>query len=214
MAEDLRSTIQEYLLENCTAPLRWFSEREIADALQVKRSAVREVLLFMEGEGAVCKVPKRGYRCVDYSGGDIRAQAMVRFALEHAAVMKALTAADDTDLRTLNSIMREMETAFAEENISKYRLADMKFHTVLIEASHDRLLIKLFAVMKLALYGRDHFANIAGESMKRTHEAHRQLYDAFAARDFAAVEKALSKHIGGGFIGHAQAMARLLQLAN
>ena len=214
MAEELKDAIHEYLLENCTAPPRWFSEREIADALQVKRSAVREVLLFMEGAGAVRKIPKRGYCCVDYSGGDIRAQAMVRFALEHAAVMKALTAADDKDLQMLNGIMQKMEEAFAEGSISKYRLADMNFHTVLIEASHDLLLIKLFSVMKLALYGREHLADISGESMKKTHDAHRQLYDAFTARDFTAVEKALSEHVGGGFIGHAQAMARLLQLAN
>jgi len=93
MVEDLKSAVYDYLLVNCVQPIRWFSEREIAEYLQVTRSSVREVLLFMEGEGVVSRVPQRGYRCVDYSSGDRRALDLVRFTLEHAAVMKALTAA-------------------------------------------------------------------------------------------------------------------------
>lgn len=197
MAEDLKSAVYDYLLVNCVNPLRWFSEREIAEALQVTRSSVREVLLFMEGEGVVSKVPQRGYRCVDYSNGDVRAMELLRFVLEHAAVMKAMTAARTADLEMLKNIIRKMDQAFEERNEEEYMLADMKFHTVLIEASHDALMIKLFSVMKLALYGRTRRATLTSESMKRTHIIHHKLYDAFIARDFPEVEKMVCEHIGG-----------------
>jgi len=217
MVEDLKSAVYDYLLVNCVQPIRWFSEREIAEYLQVTRSSVREVLLFMEGEGVVSRVPQRGYRCVDYSSGDRRALDLVRFTLEHAAVMKALTAAQPDDLEQLSNIMQKMTVAFEERNYEEYMLADMKFHTALIEASHDTLMIKLFAVMKLALYSRTSPRTMVSEPMRKTNEIHRKLYEAFIARDFSAVEQYICEHIGGVANGSnisLSAISRLMQLAS
>lgn len=213
MADNLKSAVYKYLLMNCCNPIRWFSEREIADELQVKRSAVREILLFLEGEGIVSKVPQRGYRCVDYSSDDARALHLLRFALEHSAVMKALTAAQAEDLDAINSIKQELDLAFEEKDAGAYMIADMQFHTALIEASHDLMMIKLFSTMKLALYSKGRNNAVSGDLRQRMHSAHNRLYEAFIARDFSAVEEALCDHLGGGNINCSSAMERLLVLS-
>lgn len=214
MIEDIKSIVYDYLLMNCTYPIRWFSEREIADALQIKRSAVRETLIFMDGEGIVSKVPQRGYRCIDYSQDDMRALQLLRFTLEHSAVMKALTAAQSEDLEQLIEIKKEMDQAFDADDINAYMLSDMKFHTALIDASHDHLMKKIFSTMKLALYAPGKSKVISSEIMHKTHQDHQQIFDAFIARNFSALEQALCDHIGGGNSGSAAAIERLTRLAN
>ena len=213
MADNLKNAVYDYLLENCVNPIRWFSEREIADELQVKRSAVREILLFLEGEGVVSKIPQRGYRCIDYSNDDTRALHLLRFALEHSAVMKALTAAQAEDLDAIDRIKQELDRAFEQKDAGAYTIADMQFHTALIKASHDLMMIKLFATMKLALYAKGRNNSVSGELQQRTHRAHNRLYEAFMARDFSAVEEALCDHLGGGNMNSSSAMERLLALS-
>ena len=214
MNDDLKQVIYDYLLLNCASPIRWFSEREIAEALQIKRSAVRETLIFMEGEGIVSKVPQRGYRCIDYSQDDMRALQLLRFTLEHSAVMKALTAAQSKDIEQLIEIKKEMDQAFDAEDINTYMLSDMKFHAALIDASHDHLMKKIFSTMKLALYASGKNKVISSDAMHRTHQAHQQIFDAFIARNFSALEQALCDHIGGGNSGSVAAIERLTTLAN
>src|ERR687894_983083 len=68
------------------------TEGEVADALGISRTPVREAFLRLEGEGLLRLYPKRGALVVPVSAGEVEAVMETRMLVERFALDKVLAA--------------------------------------------------------------------------------------------------------------------------
>src|ERR687894_1362836 len=71
------------------------TEGEVADALGISRTPVREAFLRLEGEGLLRLYPKRGALVVPVSAGEVRAVMETRALVERFAFAKAIAGGAD-----------------------------------------------------------------------------------------------------------------------
>ncbi len=188
-----REEIRDYIYSEAVEPGTCLTEREIAERFQLKRSNAREMLLALEGEGSIRRIPQKGYCSVDYGSTDTQTVLALRYAIEREALREGVQRATREDMVRITLIFEDMERYLASGDMQKYAQADIEFHSALIVASHDNLLINFFNFMKATIFPR---INLIQSKSEDAQTSHRQIYEAFKRRDAQGVHDTLKKHIG------------------
>ena len=121
------------------------TEGEVAAALGMSRTPVREAFLRLEGEGLLRLYPKRGALVVPVSVGEVEAVMETRMLVERFALDKLLTqgpaptVADEMDVR----IARQEEHAAAGD-ADGFAAVDREFHTVFVTAAGNPIVTGLY----------------------------------------------------------------------
>lgn len=185
-------------------------EREIAQKLGVSRNSVREVMHMLEINGLI--------ECVQGSGNYVRCNPQkymlksvnmvmsllridyieifyIRAGYELTALKLAIDAATEEEIEEIHQILLKMDQ---ETDVKESANLDVKFHSHLIAASHNRLLI-LYADMLSDLMNEfieDFRARILvnRKSEKLLRKAHWDIYNSLKERDYAAGRVAMEKH--------------------
>ena len=130
------------ILDNAWPPGHRALEHELALALGMSRTPVREALIRLANEGLVEVVPRHGMRVLPVSADDMRDIYDMLTALEAMAaelvVRRKPTAAQ---LKPLVDASRDMARAVKADDLDAWAAADERFHRQLIELSGNRLLI-------------------------------------------------------------------------
>ena len=106
-------------------------------------------------------------------------------AATHASAMETLQICDAYD---------QMEKLSAE--MQKVIEADIAFHELLFEATHNRLLVALVPAFSLLLRTNFEISVRAGKQTSRNLKEHRQIADAVSRRDPEAAQRATRKLLG------------------
>jgi DNA-binding GntR family transcriptional regulator len=119
------------------------TEAEIADAVGVSRTPVREALLRLESEGLVALYPKRGALVLPVSSQEINDVVEARLLVEvHAAgrvwPRRTALAAD------LAPLLDAMRAARAAGDVPALMEADRAFHAAVVTAAGNRILADLY----------------------------------------------------------------------
>lgn len=156
-------------------------EDQIAGALGLSRTPVRDALRRLEAEGLVQRLPNSGARVASWSEEELHELFAMRMMLEGYAAELAAQKATEADLRALRARCDAMEAALGDlEAITAENLA---FHRLVARiAGNARLLASLEPVWpaplvkrKYSVFGRDRLA--------RSVAHHREITEALAARD-------------------------------
>lgn len=117
---------------------RMLTEGEIAEAVGVSRTPVREALLRLAAEGLVELYPKRGALVLAVSADEIRDVHEARELLEGYAAEGALRsrAVVVPELRRRVAAMRAAAEA---GDVAEFTRADRAFHAAMVEASGNRV---------------------------------------------------------------------------
>jgi GntR family transcriptional regulator, galactonate operon transcriptional repressor len=105
----------------------------------------------------------------------------VRRIVEPAASRLAAERATPADVETMRNALRDMRTALEDDNRQGYIEADMRFHTGILVASHNLLLLQMDAVMGSALRVT---REVTASVQRSSHEAlplHERLLDRISA---------------------------------
>ena len=190
-----KEDIREYLYTQGGVSREVLSEREIAEQFDIKRNHARELLLELVGEGVVERHPRSGYRYVDYRGTRPGSAIMMRYTVELEAAAVALDNADREDEVRIMLAADALDRAAAEEDLAAYIAADREFHTALVRASHDNMLIRIFEFLQSTLFRRAAFQTAFSEPHRATQRAHKQILQAFLDRDGAKLQTLLKRHL-------------------
>ena len=169
------------------------SERELAGRFSLTRSNVREILLGLEGEGVLERLPQRGYREVNYRGTDRSAADCIRYAIEHEGARLALQNLQNGDLAKLRAVLMQMERHLTDGEMEAFGQADIAFHKLLVSFSRDPFITRLFNFLCDTIFlvrRNSEFKSAVAQT------AHRAIYEALSQRDWPALEAALKEHIG------------------
>ena len=176
------------------------TEGEVADALGISRTPVREAFLRLEGEGLLRLYPKRGALVVPVSAGEVEAVMETRLLVERFAFGKAIERGADVTEAMKAAIARQEEHARAGD-LDGFVEADRAFHTVLVAAAGNPIVLALYDSL------RDRQQRMGITALRREPrrlaeilDEHRALTAAVAAGDVAGTLELLDAHLRGTLV--------------
>ena len=133
--------IRRRILDNVWPPGHRALEQEVALALGMSRTPVREALMRLSGEGLVEVIPRHGMRVLPVSPTDMREIYEILTALEcMAAELLARRHPSAAELKPLIDATKAMDKALKLEDLDAWAVADERFHAQLLELAGNRQL--------------------------------------------------------------------------
>ena len=127
------------------------TEGQVADALAMSRTPVREAFLRLEAEGLLRLFPKRGALVVAVSPSEVEAVLEARELVEGHALTK-LCGSPEADRSVvadaLNEVLDIQRAALAAEDEPAFAEADRRFHITLVESARNMILLELYASLR------------------------------------------------------------------
>jgi GntR family transcriptional regulator, transcriptional repressor for pyruvate dehydrogenase complex len=185
-------------------------ERDLAEKFVVSRTSVREALRALESLGLIEIRPGEGTFVREVSVESLiepLALAMLsqreaigelfeaRGLLEPAIAAYAALRATPHDLEEMERILDEQgrEVAAGRTGLAQ----DAEFHSAIASAAHNRAISRLVhGIMDLLTQSREESLSTPGRPT-RSHESHRRILAAIAARDQEAARQAMLDHLRG-----------------
>ena len=140
-AERAYAEIKRRILDNEMPAGHQALEQELAEALDMSRTPVREALIRLAKEGLVEVRPRHGMRVLPISAEDMREIYQILTSLEAtAAELTAARGLSDGELHNLQRAVAEMDEALAAGDLRAWAVADERFHLLLVDyAGNERL---------------------------------------------------------------------------
>ena len=188
------------IVEGRLPPGEWLSEGEIAQALSVSRTPVREAFLRLQSEGMLRLYPRKGAVVVPLSDRDVEEMMQLREMAEGFAGRQVLALEDDElaeVIAGLDRLMDEQRAAGAGDP-GRFVVADREFHAAVVRAAGNALLDAFYASL------RDKQERMGQDALRRDPARlrsilaeHAELVDRLRERDAAGYEAALAAHLEG-----------------
>ena len=133
--------IRRRILDNVWPPGHRALEQEVALALGMSRTPVREALMRLSAEGLVEVIPRHGMRVLPVSPTDMREIYEILTALEcMAGELLARRGPSDEELKPLVAATKAMDKALKADDLDAWAAADERFHAHFIELAGNRQL--------------------------------------------------------------------------
>ena len=183
-AESAYRRVKAMVLDNALPPHSQWLDAELALALGMSRTPVREAMLRLAQEGLVAVTPRHGMRVLPLSAGDMRDIYDVLESLEpKAAELLARRGVGADLLAPLHAACDAMEAALATGDRLAWAGADEAFHRHLLDQCGNRRL----AAMVMQVWDQSHRARMVTLNLRPLPEAstaeHRAMLVAIAAGD-------------------------------
>ena len=183
---------------------------ELALKLGVSRTPVREALRRLHAEGLINFVANHGAYVTSWSRSDIDEVFGLRSVLESYAAERAARRLSPEQLAELRQLARRMEQLSARKPggyLDRIAEANSRFHRLIVEAAaNQRLAAMVAGVVEMPLVVRT-FSAYSEEDLRRSMAHHRELLDAFAARDGKWAASVMCSHIQAAHSVYAGAAA-------
>jgi DNA-binding GntR family transcriptional regulator len=193
LARQTYAAIRMSIRSGTIAPDGFYSEVQLAQALGISRTPVREALIELEREGLIEIIPQRGFRLRTISEAERREAYELRILIETNVVRRLAKDASEADIAVLRGILDDQARAIAEP--AAFLDADEEFHLtmpMLLELERTRrILLTLRGIIWLA----GHDAIRAPARPAEVIVEHRAIVDAIAAKDPAGAAQAVRAHI-------------------
>jgi len=175
------------------------SEGEVASALGMSRTPVREAFLRLEAEGLLRLYPQRGALVVPVSAEEARAVIEARLLLEQFAAGKLVghgPAVCAAVFERLSGELQRQRDAAAKPDWQEFLDADRAFHQITIEESGNRILSDFYSSL------RDRQTRMIRDSMMRDRQRmttimdeHRVIAEALRDGDLDGARNAVQTHL-------------------
>ncbi|MCO5731383.1 GntR family transcriptional regulator [Rhizobium sp. SSA_523] len=191
---------REALFDGRLRPGQFVSQRELVALLGLSIGALRELLPRLQYEGLLVVMPQRGIQITQIDLSMIRQAFQVRMALEREAVLTAVRRMPDAVLdeqkQLHQSILDEVKSAPSPDVFERGQRVDDGFHSLLIEATQNDLLIQAYAVnaIRMRLIKLDRIT-LSERVLPSAFEDHLLIIDAIKSRDPIAASQAIERHI-------------------
>jgi DNA-binding GntR family transcriptional regulator len=175
------------------------SEGEVAAALGMSRTPVREAFLRLEAEGLLRLYPQRGALVVPVSSEEARAVIEARLVLEQFAVSKVVgrgPAASAAVFERLSGELQRQRDAATKPDWQEFLDADRAFHRITLDESGNRILSDFYSSL------RDRQMRMTGEQVIRDQQRmttimdeHRGIAEALRDGDLQRALEAVQTHL-------------------
>jgi len=179
------------------------SEGQLADAVGISRTPVREALLRLQGEGLVRLLPKRGALVLPVTVDEMADVMETRRMVESFAARKVLSSRPrQALLPILDGYLDDMRTAMHAADLTAYVAADRGFHLAIVAATGNEIITALYRSLRERQL-RMGTVNLLDDSgtevdlarMRSTLAEHEHIRDALRAGNERALSAAVRAHL-------------------
>lgn len=174
-------------------------ESELADALGVSRTPIRDALRRLESDGLVHSEPNRGYVVADLME-DVAHVFLIRERLEGLAAGMAADTITRPQLEELDALQAEMEAVLGSTPTDVERLVELngRLHQRITDASGSPRLIRLIERLHPQYMSYQVLRLYSDEERRRSIREHREVLDALWQRDSETAERVINRHLEHG----------------
>ncbi|MBS3900081.1 MAG: FadR family transcriptional regulator [Dethiobacter sp.] len=211
--EEILCQIKDLLAKGALKPGdRLFSERELADMLQVSRASIREAFSALDMLGILESKPGEGtfirqsphesafnplaLVCLLY--GDSNLQMMeVRMILEAESAAMAAKRASQKDLEKISACLEQMESDIAGNSLGE--LPDAQFHLAVAEATGNKVLQHMMdtisgLIVETLRHSRQQLFQTLGNKEKLLAQ-HKKIFQAISSKNPEQARAAMKEHL-------------------
>jgi len=174
------------------------SEGEVAAALGMSRTPVREAFLRLEAEGLLRLYPQRGALVVPVSSGESRAVIEARLVLEQFAVRKVVgrgAAVRASVFERLSAELQRQRDAVAKSDWEEFSDADRAFHDVTLQESGNAIVAGFYSSLRDRQMRMNRELVMHEERITTIMDEHRVIAEAVRDGDLQRTEEALRTHL-------------------
>jgi DNA-binding GntR family transcriptional regulator len=187
--------IREAIVDGRLEPGSRLKEEELARELGISRTPVREALLMLQAEGLVEATPNRGAMVRAHTPEDLDDLYQLRALLEGHATRRAATRISPEEIERLRESCDRFEALDPDEDLRELVRENLLFHDAILDAAGSaRLAGMVRRVIELPLVYKSYIWYSPDQKRISAHY-HRQLVNAFEARDADRAEFIMKEHI-------------------
>lgn len=142
-AERVYAYVKQAVLERRYAGGELLTEGELAEAVGVSRTPVREALLRLEVEGLLRLYPKKGALVLPVSAREIVDVVETRLLVEVHAARKAVPLSASV-LSQLEELLERQKQLAEAGDLAEVAVTDRCFHATLVKATGNEILARLY----------------------------------------------------------------------
>lgn len=221
LVDEASQRLREAILDGGLAAGARLRQTDLAERLGISRTPIREALVRLREEGLLELLPRGGVRVTPLDPDEAVALYDLREVLDGLAARLAAGRRAAAGLTRLERALGRMATSVERGDPTHWFPAHVLFHEEIMRAAGNSHLARLAAVVRLSIR---QFHPVLLQTATRLADAnreHRQIFEAIAARDPQAAERAARAHIaaareialklatgsrvGGGYGGAVQA---------
>jgi DNA-binding GntR family transcriptional regulator len=148
LAERLAGHLREAIIRGELPPGQRLVEYQMAKQWGVSRAPLREALHLLGAEGLISLSPHRGATVTPVSPEELEDLFALREMFEAYAARIAAGRATGEDLARMRELVAQMEVSIARRDVARYYTLAVEFHDVLMRASGNAVLVRLYNVVK------------------------------------------------------------------
>lgn len=195
LAEEAAETLRTLILLEKLEPGAPIPERDLAEALGVSRTPLREAMRTLESEGLVEYSETRRPRVAAPSLEELAHDLSVLGALEGLAGEQACARAQKSEIDAVATLCRKMLETSDTSPALEFFETDMQFHCAIVQASHNPSLIQTHRQYNARLWRARFISSRQRPNRPRTLDQHQEIASALVARDAVGSAAALREHL-------------------
>jgi DNA-binding GntR family transcriptional regulator len=195
----IRDRLREAIVTGELGPDTVATQTQLADALGVSRTPLREALRMLELEGLIVRETNRRFRIAGFSLDDLEELYIMRISLELSALRVTLRTFDHADHAELEGLMAQMERFALVSDWVGFEQPHRSFHMRLVGGVGPRVGEQMRRLWDHATRYRSAWGGVVhgrepddGWALRRTE--HRALLDAVEEGDVEAAASVLASH--------------------
>lgn len=170
-------------------------EQQIAEALGVSRTPLREAISKLVKDGLVEHRPYRGNFVRLFTAKEVFDLYEVRKGLESTAVRLAIPHLTEESIAELRGILADVDQALKVNDLEAYGLADQRFHGTIARLSGNETLIAMLGQLGGQVQLIRTMANQDPSVVEITAMERPEILDAMVAGDVAEATRLMEEHI-------------------
>lgn len=188
-------TIKQRILNFHLSPGVKISDKDVAQAMGISRTPVREALNRLAEQGLVESRPNRGFTVKVFSRKEVRDHYMLRESLESLAVRLTTGHLNQQRIRVFRGLLHTYPSLMKSQDLARFNDADERFHDLIALYSGNSVLYETLQNLQGKIRIIRRYDHIRSTSFRETLEEHKQILDWMIEGQAAKAEKAMSKHI-------------------
>lgn len=193
--QQVGTRLRQLVVEGRIAPGAKLNERELAEALQVSRTPLREAIKMLAAEGLVELLPNRGAVAAKLTAADVADTFEVIAGLEGQSGELAASRATTAEIDEIRALNYEMRAAHTRRDLPAYYQLNARIHDCINAAARNPVLTRTYLTVNARLQALRFRSNFDERKWQLAVREHQRMVDLLAARDGAALRALLVLHL-------------------
>ncbi len=193
LSEKVASYVREAIMVGELTADSHIRTEHLAEELGVSATPVREALMILHSEGSVRWVPRRGYRVVPMTAGDVTDLFEVQAFIAGELAARAAELLSDSEIERITKVQSELEAAAHEGDVRHVDELNHEIHRTINRASDSHRMTTLLN-LTVQYVPLNFFGTIRGWAEASAHD-HSAIFEPLSARDPVAARTAMVEHI-------------------